>query len=689
MMKHILILLKAILFWLILNGGILNAQTDQVNVFLGTSGDHGQLSPAASYPFSMLSIGPQTYPKLHAGYEYEAKRFLGFTHNRFEGVGCMGSGGNILIKPFAGDNISAELIREKQSASPGYYQVSFKNRISAEFAVYQKAGMHRYHFPEGKKGFVMDLSHSLANRFVDEQHEISENSISGWVKARTTCNAGTYKIYYHIRFSCDVKLQETSAHKLLISVPAKERFVEISVALSSVDEHYAKHALFNGSFDQIKAKSDEGWNQMLGRITVKGDPERENTFYSLLYRTLQSPYVISEKDGTYRNTKGEVKRSEHTMYNGWAIWDNYRTQLPLLSVGWPDEYKGMTNSIANLFLSGKQDFATQHEPSNTVRTEHAIVVLLDAYRKGYPVDFEKIADSLIYDVDKLDFSTPDKALESSYDTWAMSEILSILNRDQQSDKYRGKALEYRNYWNKDFKDLTKPDVDRVQARGLYQGTIWQYRWFVPFDVKGLIALTSGLNSYTDQLDHFFDQDMYNHANEPDLQVPLMYNVTQPWKSQELMHRFAVDTVIQYYFNDNSKGIDPFVDVIYKNKPKAFIRTMDDDGGAMSAWYVLTACGFSPACPGWPVYYLNVPLFQSISFNWPGKKTFEIEVENYSLSNKYIKKVILNGVDLKRNYITQDEIAYGGKLVIVADSEPQPHALPQIWMSEIALMPNDR
>jgi len=206
---------------------------------------------------------------------------------------------------------------------------------------------------------------------------------------------------------------------------------------------------------------------------------------------------------------------------------------------------------------------------------------------------------------------------------------------------------------------------------------------VPFDVKGLIALTGGPDSYIKQLDHFFDEDMYNHANEPDLQAPLMYNVTpQAWKSQELMHRLAVDTVIQYYFNDNSKGIDPFVDVIYKNKPKAYIRTMDDDGGAMSAWYVLTACGFSPACPGWPVYYLHVPLFQSVSFNWPGKKHFEIEVENYSLSNKYIKRVILNGVDLKRNYITHDEITNGGKLVIVAASEPQPHALPQVWMSEL-------
>jgi len=227
-------------------------------------------------------------------------------------------------------------------------------------------------------------------------------------------------------------------------------------------------------------------------------------------------------------------------------------------------------------------------------------------------------------------------------------------------------------------------VDKVQARGLYQGTIWQYRWFAPFDVKGLIELTGGMSTYIKQLDHFFDQDLYNHANEPDLQVPLMYNVTaEPWKSQELMHRFAVDTVVQYYFNENSKGIDPFIDKVYKNEPKAYIRTMDDDAGAMSAWYVLTACGFSPACPGWPIYYLNVPLFKSATFNWPGKKKLEIGVENYADQHKYIQKVTLNGKEINRNYLTHEEIMAGGKLVIVAGAEPNKSwGIKDQWISNL-------
>lgn len=654
-----------------------------VNVFLGTSGDHGQLSPAASSPFSMLSIGPQTYPKLHAGYEYEAKRFQGFTHNRFEGVGCQGSGGNILIKPFLDNDYKADLIKLSQSASPGYYQVSFSNKIQAEMTVDGNSGMHRYRFPEGKKGLYINLAHAHANKFVAEEHVFTKNSLSGWVEARTTCNVGTYRSYYFLAFDQDVKIKEISAHEFVLELSDKTSQAEVKVGMSAVDAVYAKASINTSGFNEMKSRSSENWNNLLSRFKLEGDLERKKLFYSLLYRTLQSPYRISEPDGIYRGTDGKVTNSSDTLYNGWAIWDNYRTQLPLLSVAYPDKYKGIVSSIANLYRSGKHDYAGMQEPTNTVRTEHAIVVLLDSYRKGYPVKFEPIIDSLIREVDHLDFSKPDKALESSYDTWALSEILGILKKEALSKIYRDKALEYRKYWNADFKDLTKKDVDKVQARNLYQGTIWQYRWFVPFDVKGLIELTGGNQSYIAQLDNFFDKDLYNHANEPDLQVPLMYNTTsQSYKSQELMHRFAVDTVIQYYFNDNSKGIDPFIDRAYKNEPKAYIRTMDDDAGAMSAWWILTACGISPACPGWPVYYLNVPLFSNVTIRYPGKAALNIKVENYSLSNKYINKVILNGKILQRNYITHQELAAGGKLIIVAADKPVNNPSLERWISEM-------
>ena len=656
----------------------------QVNVFLGSSGDHGQMTPAATYPFSMLSIGPQTYPKLHAGYEHKAKVFLGFTHNRFEGVGCQGSGGNILIKPYLGTNPAASaLIKTSESASPGNYEVAFSNKIKAAFTVVEKQGLEHYDFPAGEKGFYFDLKHTLANQFVSEEHQVEGQSISGFVEAKTTCNVGTYKIYYYITIDRPVTWADSANHKLTATLSPSDSSAEIRVSFSSVDVAHAKSAADSRAFIQMKTASIKGWDEVLGRINVKGDAEREKLFYSLLYRTMQSPYVISEKDGSYRATDGSLQNAKQPMYNGWAIWDNYRTQLPLLAIATPEKYSGITASIANLYAFGKKDYATQHEPSNTVRTEHAIVVLLDAYRKGFKVDLAGICDSLLKDVDRLDYSHPDKALESSYDAWAMSKILKVLKKDDLSAKYLKKAAEYKTYWKKDFEDLTKRDVDQVSARGLYQGTILQYRWFAPFDLTGLIELMGGDAAYIKQLDHFFDNDQYNHANEPDIQAPYMYNAsTEPHKSQALVHKLAVDTVVQYYFNDNSRGIDPFIDRIYKNQPDAFIRTMDDDAGANSAWFVFAAVGFSPACVGSPVYYLNVPLFPTVTFQWPKGKAFHIVTENYSDQHPYIAKVTLNGKVLDRTWITHEEIMKGGELKITASDQPVKVGIESRWISDM-------
>ena len=124
----------------------------------------------------------------------------------------------------------------------------------------------------------------------------------------------------------------------------------------------------------------------------------------------------------------------------------------------------------------------------------------------------------------------------------------------------------------------------------------------------------------------------------------MFNGTSmAWKSQNIIHKYARDTVIQYYYNDNSRGVDPFIDRVFNNRPDAYIRMMDDDGGAMLGWYVLAACGLSPACVGWPVWYIHVPLFQMVSFG-----RLKISVRNFSKDACYIQSVSFNGKPLNRN-----------------------------------------
>lgn len=309
------------------------------------------------------------------------------------------------------------------------------------------------------------------------------------------------------------------------------------------------------------------------------------------------------------------------------------------------------------------------------------MVLLDAFRKGYDVNFQPILEYLVSENDKLDFSTPDKALESCYDTWALSEIFTEVGNTEKANLYRKKALYYKKYWKKDFEDLTKNDVDQMSARKMYQGTIWQYRWLVPYDIKGLKELCGNEENFVNQLDNFFDNDYYNHANETDIQVPGLYFATKKaFKSEALIHKIAIDTVTQYYFNDNSRGIDPYVGRIYQNNAKAFLRTMDDDAGAMSSWFVLAASGITPACVGWPIYY--VPLFEKVILNEKKQNSLKILVGNFSTKAIYVKGVFLNGKKINRNWITQEEINQGGVLKIIASETPEKQTTFEPWITGI-------
>jgi putative alpha-1,2-mannosidase len=473
-----------------------------------------------------------------------------------------------------------------------------------------------------------------------------------------------------LEFSNLGTITNTTEHQYRIAALANATEIEVRVGFSSVSMAYAEAKIESIPLEVLTAQTTTNWNRLLNRIQVDGEKDREDLFYSLLYRGLQAPFLVSELDSSYKAIDGSIQKSSSPVYNGWAIWDNYREQLPMLSLAYPERFGPIVKSIANLYPYGKNNWATKHESSPTVRTEHSIVVLLDGYKKGFPVDFNRIKDSLIAEVDRLEYNSPDKALESSYDCWALSEILKITKDSLLSTQYLNKALTYKSYWEKDFADLSKNDIDKMPARGMYQGTVWQYRWFVPFDVMGLKKLIGGEASFLNQLDQFFGEDNYNHANQPDLQVPGLYNASsQPWKSQKLFRNIMLDTVVQAYFNDNSKGIDSYIGKIYNNEPKAYVRTMDDDAGTMSSWFVMRSMGLSPANIGSPIYYLTAPIFENVKLNWENGKSFNIEVRNYNKDQFYIQSALLNGQPLFRNWLTQEEITNGGSLIIETATLP--------------------
>ncbi len=209
----------------------------------------------------------------------------------------------------------------------------------------------------------------------------------------------------------------------------------------------------------------------------------------------------------------------------------------------------------------------------------------------------------------------------------------------------------------------------MHGDGLYEGTLWQYRWFVPFDMKGVMEMMGGKEAFTGQLEQFFDNNLYNHGNEPDVHVPFLFNLTdKPWLSQKMVNQILTKEITQNY-GTHVKWKVPYMGRIYKADPVGYMPEMDDDVGTMSAWYVLASMGIYPLCVGEPVYTLTAPVFPSVTFQLPGKKSFRILASNLTEENFYIRQAFLNGKELTRSWITHEEIVKGGTLELILGSTP--------------------
>ena len=626
------------------------ALVDYVNLFMGTAGDHGQLSPSASLPFGMVKLGPETEPTGHAGYDFNAYKIKGFTHNRMEGVGCVGAGGNILVKPGVGapDTASISYLKSSERAAPGYYEVMLGQAasIKAELSVTNATGWHRYTFPDSDQAWLMiDLSASH-EEFIEELHTlVSKQEISGSVSAYTVCkqNKGKYRFYFNMEVDQPIDSVFEQGHRLFLFFSAQKSVpVNIKVSLSTISPEQAKRdrsvEVGKQTFEAVKEAAAAQWEEKLSKIQVEGGEEYKRLFYTNLYRAYLAPYNVTSTDNTYRGSDGIVYEAKgFTYYHGWSIWDNFRTQLPLLTIIEPEVMRDLCQSLVALYQQGKYNWASPIEPFPTVRTEHASIVLLDAYRKGI-TDFDLSAayPYLVQELDSLPYASPDNVLETSYDYWALSEIAGILEKKQDQDKYLQKAYEYKTTWKNKFLVMNEQS-DIMHGDGLYEGTLWQYRWFVPWDMPGIIEMMDGKEPFTQQLTYFFENELYNHGNQPDLQTPFLFHYSgAPWLSQEYVNRILTKEMTQWY-GTHEKWAEPRVGRIYRDSPEGYLLEMDDDAGTMSAWYVLAAMGLYPLNVGEPVYFLTTPIFKKIDIAVSTEKQFAIKNPDFSSDNIYIPK----------------------------------------------------
>ena len=661
--------------------------TQWVDPFIGTAGDHGQLHPAATLPFGMVQMGPETPGRPHSGYDFYSGVLEGFAHTRTAGVGCRGSGGSVLVRADYGmplvDQETGALTpvvinKTQESAAVGYYQVNYgKPEIQAQMTVSASSGWQRYVFPTaGDVVITVDTAHAHHESYGGSYKVDKKGQVKGMTSGPTVCKEGRFQFYFSLKPS--IRPDRTSALddqrvQLFYKVKAGDTLT-IHTGISAVSEKLAEKSRSVdakvGGFDEARQAAIKQWQTTLNKFVVDADEEAKKLFYTNLYHVYQSPSLMTGSVNKYRGSDGKVyKPKGREQYFGWSIWDNFRTQLPLLTILEAETMEDITASLAALYSENKKNWATETEPLPTVRTEHSGIVLLDAWTKGIQsFDLQKLLPLLAQDADNMPRNSPDQILEAAYDDWAVAKFAKLAGNGEWERKYTERAKDYRSIWREKFKVITdKSDI--MHGDGLYEGTLWQYRWFVPHDTSWIIAELGGNDEFAKQLQYFFDNELFNIGNQPDIQAPFMFNfVNHPWRTQDILHKI-IQTKTNNWYGTHKKKKKPFFRKVFQATPKAFIKEMDNDAGTMSGWYLFTVLGFYPAIPGEPVYTLHTPQLKSASLSLAKNKVFKIITDKDPKTNPYIDSVTLNGKTLNRSWITHQEIVQGGEIVFNLVDKP--------------------
>ena len=709
--------------------------TSYVNPFIGT-GAHGHTFPGATVPFGMVQLSPDTRTgnwDACSGYHYSDTSIIGFSHTHLSGTGCIDLG-DLLIRPTIqelpalidddGKLIPAHFQRSQEHAEPGYYSVMLdEEQIKCELTTTKRTGIHRYSFPEHSvPRMLIDLSHQLDNEVRDLQiTSINETEISGYRFSEGW--SANQKLFFVIRFSQPVKQttiwkgKEQVAPNLPYSADdirleclwdqTNDNTIQVHVGISSVSIEGARKNLDAETnefdFDQYRLAASKIWNDELGTIQIKdGSTTKKEIFYTALYHTLIAPFTISDVDGNYRGVDGNIYNdTENNHYTALSLWDTFRAWNPFMTLKDETLVNEMINSMLAFYQqSGELPiWPLWSSETETMIGYHSVSVIADAWRKGIRGYDAKLAleamvassnttrkgNDLYRELGYIPSTYKRESisclLEYAYNDWCISLLAADLGRDDIAEKYSERALRYKNVFDgntlffrgkKDDGNWTTPFNTYEVSRDMTEATAWQYRFFVPHDINGLINLFGSKEAFVQALDDLFNAEgemsghlvditgligQYAHGNEPSHHMAYLYSyLGQPWKTQ-------------YYINKIQNEM-------YSNAPEGIAG--NEDCGQMSAWHIMSSLGFYPVCPGSSEYILTTPRFEEMVFRLSNNKLLKIKTDKDPLQNPYIKQVRLNGELLESIFITHHQIVNGGSLSFELSDAPQKdveHFLP--------------
>lgn len=654
--------MKKFFLYLFLSSGCLFAQdfAKHVNPFIGTGG-HGHTFPGATVPYGMVQLSPDTRINGSwdgcSGYHYSDNLIYGFSHTHLNGTG-VSDYGNIMLMPTMGepsfDNkvYSSSFSHENEKASAGFYSVKLdKHNIDVRLTTSTRVGFHEYSFNKaGQANIILDLNHR--DKLLEGEIRIIDQK-RVWVKRRSEAWARDQYVFALIEFEkpidiSDVKCNGEKGRKftgteLAISFSRnvkKGEKIRLKVTLSNTGfdgTEINSTEIQHWNFEKVHQDAIQLWNKELSKIEVTSDDkDKLAIFYTALYHTMMQPNIAQDIDGKYRGRDNQIHQAEgFDYYTVFSLWDTFRVAHPLYTL----IDKKRTADYINTFIKQYEQggrlpvWELASNETDCMIGYHSVSVIADAMVKGikgfdYEKAFEASKASAMRDVLGLeaykkngfisiddDHESVSKTVEYAYDDWCIAQMAQLLGKQEDYQYFMKRSQNWKNLfdWETGFirpkknGGWDKPFDPREVNNNFTEGNAWQYTFFVPQDIQGMIEAYGGPEKFEAKLDEMFNSEskttgreqvdvtgligQYAHGNEPSHHMAYLYNyVGKPEKTNEKV-KFILDN-------------------FYTNTPDGLIG--NEDCGQMSAWYVLSSIGIYQVTPGLGGYWETVkPNFNKI------------------------------------------------------------------------------
>jgi putative alpha-1,2-mannosidase len=642
-----------------------------VNPFIGTGksnvrttwGNRGGTYPGAVAPSGEVQLSPETRISNGRGYDYSDSIIYYFSCFGHASGYPNGSSGDLYIMPVATVNnfklgkYNRHFSHTNEVAHPGYYKVTFDDHTIVEATATKRTGMFKFTFP----------SNIVPQIFIGDVGKI--NLVSKKILNVSRANAviifsNNYIKKSYLKDGIAFTFSPSETGEKVITLKISKSTVGYSGAKKNINKEIGKL-----DFDELYKKTKKQWARKLSVVDIIDSNEQNKIiFYTALYHSLLVPWVIDDADGRYRGHDGKIyQKSGKDQYGEFSPWDTFRSLNPLLSLLYPTKENDIILSLLDIY---KQ---TGKLPAGPMTGNHAIPIIVDSYLKGitgfdkniaYAAMKKSIMDTTFMQADMKTYQkigyVPDnypesvtRTVEYAYDDWALSQFSRYVIHNVHDYKLlHNRSYNYRNLFNTQELLLLPRHKQEFNLHpnnaGYKEGNKWIYSYFVPQNGKDLINLMGGRTKFTQRLDSAFSKHLILFDNETAFDIPYLFDeagypsLTQKWV-RSIMHK---------RYSDSPGGLPG-----------------NGDLGAMSSWYIFSAMGIYPLCPGRPLYAIGSPLFRKIVLNLSNGKKFIINSDHSSENKPFVQSLAINNKYWHRLTIPHSLLLKGGSTTFTMGKNP--------------------